>query len=68
MGNLGNKDPKNPDFDQNQLRYLYELVALESSKLYVSEKSRKSKINYDIEEFYNEIQNHKTKIYSGLIE
>lgn len=68
MGNLGNKEAKNPDFDQKQLRYLYELVSLESSKLYVSEKSKKSQINYDIEEFYNEIQNHKTKIYSGLIE
>jgi hypothetical protein len=68
MVNLGNKDAKNPDFDQKQFRYLYELVTLESSKLYVSEKSRKSRIDYNIEKFYNEIQNHKTKIYSGLIE
>jgi hypothetical protein len=68
MGNMGNKDPKNPEFDQKQLKYLYELVALESSKLYVTEKYNKSNRNYDVEEYLNEVQEHKTKLYEGLIE
>jgi uncharacterized protein YfkK (UPF0435 family) len=67
LGNLRHKDPKNPRFDENELAYLYELIASESSKRYVIEKYRASSKVLRPSSLFDEIQEHKTKIYQMLV-
>ena len=67
LGNLRHKDPKNPRFDENELAYLYELIASESSKRYVIEKYRASSKVLRPSSLFDEIQEHKTKIYKMLV-
>ncbi|MCF7925887.1 MAG: hypothetical protein K9L26_05070 [Candidatus Izimaplasma sp.] len=67
MGKLGKKHQEQPEFDGKQLQYLYELIAFESAKLYVKDKY-KNDTDKEFNELSNEIQEHKTYVYQGLIE
>jgi hypothetical protein len=68
MGNMGNKDPKNPIFEQKQIKYLYELIALESAKLFVTQQLEKKNKNVEQPDLlFHEIQSHKTHVYMDMI-
>jgi hypothetical protein len=68
MGNMGNKDPKNPTFEQSQMKYLYELIALESAKLFVTQQlEKKNLLREQPDLLFKEIQSHKTQVYMDMI-
>lgn len=66
MGNMGQKQKQRPKFDGKQLKYLYELIAFESAKLYVLDKYQQSDHQH-FEKLTNEVQVHKTLVYKNLI-
>jgi len=68
LSSLKDKDPNNPSFDEKELHYLYELMALESSKQYVIDKYNNNQEAIDPFRILEEIQEHKSKVYLGLIE
>ncbi|MGS0972310.1 MAG: hypothetical protein ACVCEJ_03595 [Candidatus Izemoplasmataceae bacterium] len=68
LGSLKEKDPNNPLFDEKELHYLYELMALESSKQYVIDKYKNNQETIDPKRILEEIQEHKSKVYVGLLE
>jgi len=63
---LDHKDPKNPIFNEEELSYLYELIALESSKHYVMQKHENDVEVNSIGHLLDEIQEHKSKLYKLL--
>lgn len=69
LGNLKHLDPNNPDFNDDQLKYIFELLSHETAKLYVTDKMMKEE-SPDIipERLFDEVQEHKTKVYKDLIE
>lgn len=69
MGDLGQEDRDNPKFKKEQRKYLYELIAIESSKKIVRELYNREQLNDSSPEgIYDQIQEHKTMIYLEIAE
>lgn len=69
MGDLGQVDYENPDFKKEQRKYLYELIAIESSRKIIKEIYNRGQYFFNNpDDVLDAIQEHKTTIYSVIAE
>jgi len=69
LGSLKKIDSENPVFQPEQERYLYELIAFESAKLFeLGQYEKLEKEIDDPEKLFRKIQRHKTEVYKNMIE
>ena len=69
LGDLGQEDHNNPSFKKDQRKYLYELIAIESSKRIITDLVERGQLSSDnVRQLFDNFQEHKTMIYLEIAE